>query len=261
MGTSAAQTQEIVAKVEAAGVHGAVGLQARMSPAAVRALELVRSGAIGRVLSTTVFSSTPGFGEHVDESALYLEKPETGMNLATIQMAHTVDLAVHLAGQLESLAALTTIRFPTLQVEGLPEGATRTLPDQVLIHGRMTAGGALDIQVVGGRPADDSPFRMDIVGDGGVLTVSGGGPRGFQASLLSVALNGQVIEVDPLETAQVPNSVVNVASIYAALRNDIRHDTTTAPTFQDAVRLTHLVDDIMAAADDGRRTTPSAEWP
>jgi hypothetical protein len=36
-------------------------------------------------------------------------------------------------------------------------------------------------QIAGGRPANDTTFQMEVVGEDGVLTVSGGAPRGFQA--------------------------------------------------------------------------------
>src|SRR3954451_1210926 len=76
VGTGTAQTEEIAAIADKAGLGTAVGLQARMNPAAVRARELVGSGAVGRVLSATVYSSTAGFGRVVGDDALYLERPE-----------------------------------------------------------------------------------------------------------------------------------------------------------------------------------------
>jgi predicted dehydrogenase len=113
----------------------------------------------------------------------------------------------------------------------------------------------------GGRPADDTPFRMDVIGEDGVLTIKGGAPRGFQAGLLSLSLNAKHVEVDDGETAGLPDSVVNVARVYAALRDDVINGTSTAPNFKDAVRLSHLLDDILSSAGDGRTTAPTADWP
>jgi len=261
VGTSTIQTKEIAALADTSGLHTAVGLQARMNPAATRAVVLIESGAIGRVISATVYSSTAGFGPKVADNALYLEKPESGMNLTTIQTAHTVDFAIRLAGPLISLAALATIQYPNLEVGDPPKPYHRTLADHVLLHGRLATGGALAVQVVGGRPAHDTPFRMDVVGEHGVLTIVGGAPRGFQSSLLSLSLNAEPITIDGGETAALPDSVVNVARVYAALRDDILTGAFTAPSFAHAVRLSHLVDDIRAAAADGRTTTPTADWP
>ena len=261
VGTSTAQTEEIAALGNRRDLHTAVGLQARKNPAALRALKLIESGTIGRVLSATVYSSCVGFGHKITESNVYLEKPETGMNLTTIQTAHTVDLAVLLVGQLTSLAALTTTQYPELEVGDRPRPYRRTLPDHVLLHGRLAGGGALAVQVVGGRPPDNTPFRVDVTGEDGVLVLEGGAPRGFQAGVLSLSLNGKPVEVGAGEAAGLPDPVVNVARVYAALRDDVVGGTTTVPTFDHAVRLSHLIDDLVAAAAAGRTTTPTADWP
>lgn len=261
VGTSTAQTEEIAALGDKSGLRTAVGLQSRLNPAAERARDLVASGAIGRVVSATVFSSTAGFGRVVGDGELYLEEPETGMNLTTIQAAHTLDFALRLTGRLTSLSALTTTQFPVLEVGDPPRSYRRTLPDHVLVHGRLVEGGALAVQVAGGRAAGDTPLRMELVGETGVLSLDGGAARGFQAGVLDLRLDGEPVGIDDDATAALPDSVVNVARLYAALRDDIRHGTSTAPTFDDAVRLSHLVDDVLGAAATGATTTPTAEWP
>lgn len=89
----------------------------------------------------------------------------------------------------------------------------------------------------------------------------GGRATRFQSGLLSLALNGQRIGADGGETAGLPDSAVNVAGVYTALRDDIRHGTSTAPNFDDAVRLSHLIDDLHTSAAGQRTVTPSADWP
>ncbi|HEY5016958.1 MAG TPA: hypothetical protein VII59_09285 [Streptosporangiaceae bacterium] len=71
-------------------------------------------------------------------------------------------------------------------------------------------------------------------------------------------MNGDSVEVDEGETAALPEPVVNVARVYAALC-DIRHGTSAAPGFGHAVRLSHVVENIGAAS--GRTTAPTADWP
>lgn len=260
VGTSTAETEQLAHTAAASGRHAAVGLQSRMNPAAVRARELIAAGEIGRVLTATIYSSTAGFGMQVSEGALYLERPETAMNLPTIQTAHTIDFAVYLVGHLTSLAAMTTIQYPKLAVGDPPRTERRTIADHVLVHGRLADGGALAIQVAGGRPPDNTPFTMQITGAEGVITLTGGAPRGFQAGRLTLQLNNAPTEVDTRETEGLPESVVNVAGVYAALRDDITTDSHNAPSFDDAVRLAHLVDDLLTAADTGQTVTPTAQW-
>ena len=98
-------------------------------------------------------------------------------------------------------------------------------------------------------------------GEDGTLSLEGGAARGFQAGLLRLRLNGEPADATDSETAGLPAPVVNVARVYAALRNDIAGGTSTAPDFGHAVRLSHLIDDIRTAATTGQTTTPTANWP
>lgn len=260
VGTSTEQTSKIAALAERSGVRTAVDLQSRMSPAAVRAGELLHSGAIGRVVSASVFSTTAGFGCHIAEAARALEDPAVGMNLTTIQTAHTIDFAIRLTGPLSSFSALTTVQYPDLTVGDDQAWLHRTVPDHVLMQGRLENGGALAVQVVGGRPPGDTPFRMDITGTDGSLTLTGGASRGFQAGQLRLTLNGKPVHLADMRPG-LADSAVNVSHVYAALRDDIVKDVQTAPNFSHAVQLSHLVDDLLTSAQEKRTVTPSAPWP
>jgi predicted dehydrogenase len=265
VGTSTAQTEEIAGAAARSGRHAAVDLQARENPAAMRARELLASNAIGRVLNVTVYSSTMGFGAAVTKQSLYLEDPASGMNLTTIQTAHTVDLVIHLAGSLTSLAALRTVRYRDLTVTGAdgdtPQTCHRTVPDHVLLQGRFADGGALTMQVAGGRPPGDAPFRLDIQGEHGTLTLDCGGDRGFQAGAMRLHRDGKPVIVPDAIGGDLPDSVINVAHVYAGLRNDIASGATDTPGFEDAVRLSHLIDDLIKSDAEQRTVTPSAQWP
>ena len=66
--------------------------------------------------------------------------------------------------------------------------------------------------------------------------------------------------VDEGECAGLPDAALNVAGVYARLRDDIIGDTRTSPDFDHAVRLTRLVEDLLAASEDGRRRSTDG-WP
>jgi predicted dehydrogenase len=255
------ETEAIVAAVADAGVHAAIGLQARSNPIIKRALSAVKSGAVGRVLYVDVLSTTAGFGPDVPKSGLYLEDPKAGMNLATIQAAHTIDLAILLGGELESLSVLATIQYPDLRVEGEERLLHRTNADHLLVSARLVGGGALSARVIGGRPTDATPFRLEVVGDAGSLVIEGGAPRGFQSGVFTASLNGMQMDDNLGEFPDLPDSVVNVASEYFTLRDDILADSHAAPGFDHGLALTYLVDDMRRAYETGVVVTPSRNWP
>ena len=259
LGRNTAEAEEMATAVDVAGVHAAVGLQTRMNPAVRRARELVEAGAIGRLLSSHIYSSTVGFGPIVPTTYLYLEDPENGVNLVTIQGAHTIDLAIAVLGGLLDVAALTTAQYPEIEIGEDARRQARSTFDHVLVQARLAAGGALSVEVAGGRPPE-TPFRMEVVGEKGALTLDGGAARGFQSGRLRLALKGESQPVDEGECALMPDAAANVSGVYIALRNDIHQATSTAPDFHHAVRLSRLVDDLLSSSTTGVRKS-AMDWP
>jgi len=86
---------------------------------------------------------------------------------------------------------------------------------------RLSSGAPVATEIIGGRAADATPFRFDIAGETGILSLKGGAPRGVQSGVLRLLLDGWD---QPQASSPVmePETAVNVAGIYAALRDDIR---------------------------------------
>ncbi len=257
LGRSVAEAAEMASAARAAGIHAAIGLQLRGSPAVRRARSLIASGAIGRVLGMSIQSATVGFGPDVPAPFVYLEDPASFANLVTIQGAHTVDLAVALAGGIAEADALATARYPEIDADG--ERRSRITSDHLLVQGRLAAGGTLSAEVAGGRPPE-TPFRLDVVGEKGALRLDGGAARGVQSGRLALSLDGGLQEVEEGELAAMPDAAANVAGVYAALRDDIANGSFTVPGFDHAVALTRLITDLLASSQSGRRATASG-WP
>ncbi|MEU2358914.1 Gfo/Idh/MocA family oxidoreductase [Streptomyces misionensis] len=252
LGVDATEADDIAAATATAGVHTAVGLQARAHPAVVEAARLVAEGRIGRVLSISVQSTTAGFGPVVPADEFYLEDAATGMNLTTIQAMHTLDLIERVVGPWEELAAQLDTQFPELAVGDERRPERRTLPDHVLVTGR--AGGTpVSVEVAGGRPPSDTPFALTVVGDRGKLQLRGGAPRGFQAGVLTLSLDGEPHPVNLGELAGLPDSAVNVAATLASLRDDIVAGTRRTADFEHGRTLAHLVDTLRSSDAQGRR--------
>ena len=116
LGVGVTESEELAAAQKRAGVHAAIGLQTRGNPAVRRAASLIASGALGRLLAIRVYSPTIGFGARTQPAEAYTEDPDTGVNLVTIQGAHTLDLVIALMGGLTELSALATRQYSTITV-------------------------------------------------------------------------------------------------------------------------------------------------
>lgn len=242
------ETQELHLAAEAANRKTAIGLQLRGSPTVKRAKELLDGGAIGRILSANVYSSTAGFGPIVPEPYLYLEEPENFANLITIQGAHTLDLISTLFGEAVVSNSLPSRQYPTIEAGQDRAVRCRTTYDHLLFQGLSEDGVSVAVEIAGGR-APEAPLRLEIVGEKGKLSLNGGTARGFQADRLSLFLNNREQHVDDGELKGFPASAVNVGGIYAALRDDILNSSSTVAGFQQALELTKKIEAVLAAGD------------
>ena len=252
LGRNTAEAEMMAKAAGMAKVRTAVGLQARGLPAVGQARHLLADGAIGRILSAHVFSATMAWGLASPDAMRYAEDPENGVDLVTIQGAHTLDLASVVLGELGDISAQFTTQFPQLRVGDHGETLARITPDHLLVQARLSAGAPLNVEVAGGRPPA-TPFRFEITGDDGVLTVNGGAPRGVQSGRLTVSLNGEPLPLKEGELVDLPDEAAGVAGVYAQLRDDILSGSSSAPDFHDALRLARLLDGLTLSSREGRR--------
>ncbi len=260
LGRTVAEAEDMAAAARAAGVHTAVGLQLRGSPTVRRASALIAAGAIGRPLSVSAYSSTAGFGPEVPAPFVYLEDPESFANLVTIQGGHTIDLALATAGALTNASALLSRQYPDIRAGDAREKRSRVTFDHLLLQGRLLADAPLCVEVAGGRPPHDTPFRFEVVGDKSVLRLEGGAMRGLQSGRLTLSLDGAPQAVDEGELAGLPDAAANVGGVYAALRDGILGRASHVADFDHAVALTRLVTDLFDASASGTRMA-AASWP
>ncbi len=260
LGRDVAETEELAAAASKAGVHVAIGLQTRTNPAALRAREMIAAGAIGRVLSARLYSGTVAFGPKWGAADAYLDDPANGATLVTIHGGHPLDLACAVLGGFADIAALTTTQYPEIEVGDEGKKHARTIPDHLLVQARLISGGALSVEVAGGCPPEATPFYLEVTGEDGKLLLEGGAPRGFQSGRLRLLLKGEPQTVDEGEMAAMPDAAANVAGVYAALRDDVLHGTTTVLGFDHALRLARLIEDVCTSGQTGARRL-AADWP
>ncbi len=212
---------------------------------------------VGHLHSQTSFLEGPYWSSQeffCEQSSLYVAfYSGTPATLVTIQGAHTLDFVIAVLGPLTDLSALATTQYPQTTVGDLATEKIRSTPDHLLVQARFGAGVPLSVEVAGGRPPESVAFRMEVDGEKGTLSIDGGAPRGFQSGKLRVSWRGEFQNVDEGEVAAMPTEAANVATMYAALRDDIFSGTWTVPDFEHAVRLTKLVGDLTASSQTGGR--------
>ena len=258
LGLDVEESRQLAQAAQGAGVHAAIGLQARANPAVRRACALLAAGAIGRPLSARIISTTVGFGPNPDAAVAYTEDPANGVTVVTIQAAHTIDLAIAVLGGLDDLTAQASTLYPEIRIgDGQPR--PRRTFDHLMVQARVSSGAALSVEVAGGRPAG-TPFRFEIVGETGVLALEGGAPRGFQSGRLRLLVDGEPHVVDEGQLAPLADAALNVAATYAELRDDIAGGTSNVCGFAHAVHLAQLIADATISSQTGRRK-PFGDWP
>ena len=259
LGRNVREAEELRDAAKATGVHVAIGLQTRKNPALLKAVELLKAGAVGRILSARMYSGTVAFGPTQTESDSYLEDPKNGATHLTIHGGHAVDAVVALLGGLDVLDALGAIQYNKIDVEG-KRMLERVIPDHLLIQTRLRSSASVGIEVDGGRQAGNTRFRFETTGEKGSLTLEGGANVGFQAGRLALSINGELQPVNEGELAGLPEAAVNVGAMYAAFRDDIADNRRSVPDFDHAVKLTQLLSDIDYSAHSGQRGL-HADWP
>ena len=260
LGRNVQEAEELRDAAKAAGVHVAIGLQTRMNPALRKAVELLKYGAIGRILSARLYSGTIAFGPTETESDSYLEEPENGATHLTIHGGHAMDAVVALLGRLDELDALGTIQYKQIDVEKGKRVLERTIPDHLLIQTRLGSSASVGIEVDGGRQTGDTRFRFEITGERGTMALEGGASVGFQAGRLALSVNGEPQTIHDGELAGLPEAAANVAAMYVALRDDIANNHRSVPDFDHAVKLTRLLSDVGRSGHSGQRAL-HADWP
>ena len=260
LGRDRAESETLASAARAAGMQVAIGLQTRLNPAVRRARELIASRAIGRLLSARIVSTTMAFGAEVEPAMAFAEDAANGVSLATIQGAHTIDVATLLLGRFGAAGGLASTQFPAVTLGADATPRARSIPDHLLLQGRLVDGAPVSIEVAGGRPADAVPFHFEATCATGTLVLDGGAARGFQTGRLTLRLDDKPQKVEEGELSGLPDAAANVAAVYAALRDDILHGTFAVPDFDHAVRLARLVDDLLASSATGRRK-PARDWP
>jgi len=125
-----------------------IGLQGRVSPIALKLKEVLKSGRIGKVLSSDVRAfGNLGRRDSVSESVAYFADRKVGGNHITIAFAHTIDYVHDVLGEFDlgSMKTRMQLQRPALKIRDPTTGQNTDrevrsdVPDLLAVHGRLVA--------------------------------------------------------------------------------------------------------------------------
>ncbi|KAF2123293.1 NAD-binding Rossmann fold oxidoreductase family protein [Dothidotthia symphoricarpi CBS 119687] len=270
-----ADAEKMVQLAKEKGVRTMVGLQARQSPSILKAKEIVSSGKLGRILSTTLYGHGGLFGPTIVEKLEYLLPIESGANLVTIPFGHTVDAFCHVLGEIKDLSATLVNLRPELQVtdsEGKPlRTVAKSAHDYVSISGFLVnGGGVVDVTYAPGYSRTNRDFYWEIIGTEGTLILDGEGLGGAMAgniqtfqptvkfvkedhafrSMGSAVAQKEPEVIYPGKTGELDFSVGKAWEAWAGAGLDEGYSVTT---FEDALVRHRMIDAIYRSAKQGTK--------
>ncbi|OJZ85511.1 hypothetical protein ASPFODRAFT_34418 [Aspergillus luchuensis CBS 106.47] len=169
--SSLAHVDDLLAVARASGARVAVGLQGRFAPAVLKVKEVLRSGQLGRLLSTEV----RGFGGTFDREFLppglkYFSQKEVGGNPIVIGFGHMIDYVQSVVGNVVvgTDEARTQIQRPRIRIRDpqtreIVEEVDSDVPDLLSVHGSLpespytVPGATLVVYFARGQPFPGDP--------------------------------------------------------------------------------------------------------
>lgn len=241
---------------------GVVGTQARCAPEIVHLRQLIESGYVGRVLSTTLVARAGGWGGSIPakRTGAYLLDRSNGATMLTIPVGHTLAALRDVLGNIIELSSTVAIRRTEAVALDTGETLPMTAPDQVLVSGILAGGAPISIHYRGGSARGEGGLTWEINGTEGDIRVTGSSGHAQMVQLSLRGGRGDDKEMRPIEVPTElrtgwPDNVVpgNVARVYARMASDLRESTHTAPSFDDAVEMHRIIAAIEQAAETGSR--------
>ncbi|KUJ24334.1 putative oxidoreductase [Mollisia scopiformis] len=179
LGASLSEAQELATLAATHGSKTVVGVQARASPLVLKIKELVTSGKIGKVLSSTVISSFGGLpAAQWPQGAEYYLDMNSGGNQFTIFFGHFLDTFTHVLGDFASLTSSMRCDYPSIDIVDsagtvVQKGYQKTSPDHVQVSGKLVSGANASIvfYTAPGEAVDGVGVRWVITGTEGQMEI------------------------------------------------------------------------------------------
>ncbi|OAL56220.1 NAD-binding Rossmann fold oxidoreductase family protein [Pyrenochaeta sp. DS3sAY3a] len=253
------EAEELVQLAKKKGVRTLIGLQARQNPSIVKAKEIVASGALGRILGSTMFGHGIIFGATASPDFLYGLPIEAGANLVTIPFGHAVDALTFVLGEVKDISATLANHRPQLDLTE-PNGkfirkVEKTAHDYVSITASLVEGGGIvDVTYAGGLSRSNRDFVWEINGTEGTLLLEGpkmgGHVQMFQPTIKWAKNNGELQEVNVEKASGLSYNVGKAWDAWAGTGLD---EGASVTTFEDALLRHKMIEAIYRSGKQGTR--------
>jgi len=260
------EAEALAKRARDAGVHHAIGLQARYAPAVAYARDLVAEGRIGRVVSATVYAARgKGAGSQIPDWAAYTLDRDNGAGTLEVAGGHTLDAVQYVLGDIAELSATLSTQHRSYTVAETGRAIEATSPDHLLLTATLSGGAVVSAHVHDAK-VTEGRTRVEISGTEGdlvIVSAGSGGPAGVQISELR--LLGTDVPSGAFKELPIPGGYsevsgvsptaegFNVAQMYARLAQDLRTGSRSVPDFDAGLRLHRLLDAIRDSAQTGTR--------
>ncbi|KAF8184688.1 oxidoreductase [Pholiota molesta] len=205
-GTGLKDTLEIAEAAHRNGVKSIVGLQARNSPVIKKVKELITSGAIGTIRSTTfvgyIAREAHLWSPVISSQSVYSLKKENGVTMLSIAGGHQLDPLTFILGDFATINATAATIYPTATVvdaNGNPTGETipATSPDHYTISGLLKSGAlATIVWHTGYKNAPGrKQLRWEIEGEEGSIRLESDATVFMNVHNPTLYLNSERVEV------------------------------------------------------------------
>lgn len=266
LGRTLAEAEELAAMARERSLLAVAGTQARVSVALRKTADLIKNDFIGSILSSSIRGWAAPWGDTISDTKNeeYLRKEQNGADLLTIPFAHTLAAACDVLGDVRDLSAVVHTRYTKVKVLDTGKFIDADAPDFISVIGNLSNDAPFSINFQGGHPVNGDAFIWEIEGSKGKIVIKAqtGHTQMADFTISHYTPSGQ--EPGLINTANADDHVpfgpdTNVREMYNRIASDILHGTNSAPSFDDAVILHKLIDDIRLSSTLRQWVIPSVQ--
>ncbi|ESK83714.1 dimeric dihydrodiol [Moniliophthora roreri MCA 2997] len=252
-GNQLAGTTKIAEMAKKGGVRTLIGFQTRQAAYVRKVKEILESGLLGRIISTSVvtcsyFLARGPFGY---EGYRYLTDTSNGASMVDINGGHLIDVLHYLFGPVASITSYLANQYPTIQMldaSGKPVGDPIPQDDihQVVFGGQFDNKDAtvfsVNIRNVGSEHSTGLFWIID--GEKGAIKIKAEKGLSFMRAQPELWVNGEKVDVETDSEAE--RSARNWSKFADRAEGEYA-------TVDDALKAKKVVDAIFRSSREGRR--------